>query len=382
MKNLRIVLLCFSLLLVSNYAMASVNGMWNMDNDEKRSLKIGKAKPTIEIENFSDVWVFKDDGTFEFKQDASSELPLFVGTWSQKGSSFNISLDPEQVRIFIESQLLEGGPPANATIKKLRFFGSEKNWTIKGKYQIKADLVFPDSSKGTLDINGSFTGTLPYDTSEYFPLGMGDTWTTREMQTEITQEGEETNENIDTKTVFGTETIKGLVALKRGEVDDGDYDLMTNINGVKIYKTYETDFENDVLVNEIFDTYNPPLMYLPPRLSVGTRGTFKSALTHKESSGFKATGKVTVDIIVEGIEDVTVPAGTFQDCLKIRINRDLISSKINREESSESTYWLAKGIGIVKLEETNTEINNNVVEETDISTTELLSATVGGINYP
>ncbi len=375
MKKLTIILLSFSLLLFSGVATASVHGTWNMEKIEKSSLKIGKAKPVTEIENFMDVWIFKDDNSFS--------SVFFSGIWSQKGSSFNITVDTEQVRALIESELLSDGLSTTATIKKLRIYGSEKkDWTIKGKYEIKADLVFPDASTGKLDIKGSFTGTLPYDTAEYFPLVLGDTWTTREIQTEITQEGEEVDEDMDTSTVFGTENIKGVIAMKRGDIEGGSYDLMTNTKGLIIYKNYDSDFEDDVLVNEIVETYNPPLMYLPPRLSVGTRHAFKSTMTHKESSGFNATAKITVDLVVEGIENVTVPAGNFQDCLRIWIKRGLIAKKFNHEESSESTYWFAKGVGIVKREENSTEINNNVVEKKQISTAELLSATVGGVNYP
>jgi hypothetical protein len=374
MKKFTILLCLFSLLLFSGVAKASVHGTWNMEKIEKSSLKIGKAKPVTEIENFSDSWTFKDNGSFQSED--------FTGEWTQKGASFSVSINPEQVRIFIQNEFLTDGLPS-VTIKKFRVYGSEKkDWTIKGKYEIKADLVFPDSSTGKLNIKGSFMGTLPYDTAEYFPLVLGDTWTSKEIQKEITQEGEETDENIDTVTVFGTEKIKGVLAMKRGEIEEGYYDLMTNTNGVKMYKTYDPDFEDDVLINEMFETFNPPLTYLPPRLSVGTRHTFKSTMTHKETSGFKATAKVTVAVKVEGIENVTVPAGDFQDCLKITIKRDLIAVKYNHEESSESTLWFAKGVGIVKREENNTEISNNEVEEIEISTEELLSATVEGINYP
>jgi len=64
MKKLVVVLVSLSILIFSNFAMASVHGMWNLENVEKRSLKIGKAKPTIEIENFSDVWVFNPKNAF------------------------------------------------------------------------------------------------------------------------------------------------------------------------------------------------------------------------------------------------------------------------------------------------------------------------------
>ena len=379
MKKLVVVLLSLSILIFSNFAMASVNGMWNMESIEKKSLKIGKAKPIIEIENISDVWVFKDDGSFEFKQDASSEIPLFVGTWSQKGSSFNVDINYEQMRIFIESELLSGGLPATATIKKLRIFGSEKKtWTLKGKYQIKADLVFPDSSKGTLDINGSFTGTLPYDTAEYFPLGQGDTWTFHEIE----HDGNTVEEDTETYAIMGTEKISGKFAAKKVELDDGNYELITNTNGIQFYKDYETDTEDGGVIEETFDTYSPPIMYVPPRLSVGTRHSFKSTLIHKSSTGVNVTAKITGEMVVEGMEDITVAAGTFQDCLKIKLTRHVIVSKLQYEGHTEVTMWLAKGVGTLKEMSSDTEFTGGVFEGESSQDVELISATVGGVNYP
>jgi hypothetical protein len=379
MKKLIVVLISMSVLIFSNFAMASVHGMWNMDTIEKRSLKIGKAKPAIEIENFSDVWVFKDNGTFEFKENTSSATPLFAGTWSQTGSNFKISLDSEQIRIFIESELLSKGLPATATIKKLHFFGSEKkNWTIKGKYQIKADLVFPDLSTGTLDINGSFTGTLPYDAAEYFPLGQGDAWTFREKE----WEGQTlVDDDTETYAIMGTEKIAGKFAAKRVELDDGDYELISNTNGIQFYKDYEAETEGDAIIEETVDTYSPPIMYAPPRLSVGTRHSFKSTLIHKSSSGANVTAKVTGEMVVEGMEDITVAAGTFQDCLKMRLTRHVIASKLQYEGHTEVTMWLAKGVGSVKEMSTDTEFVGGVFQGESSDEVELISATVGGIAY-
>src|SRR4030042_4107108 len=183
----------------------------------------------------------------------------------------------------IESEFLSEGMPVSATVKKLRIYGSEKkDWTIKGKYEIKASRVFPDSSTGTLDIKGSFTGRPPYDTAEYFPLGQGDTWTTKEIDTE---DGE-SEEEIETTLISGTEKIKGVFSVKRIQVDDNPsevyYDLWTNTNGLKHYKSYDIDFDEDVVEDEDITTYNPPVMYLPPRMSVGTRHAFKSTITAKE----------------------------------------------------------------------------------------------------
>lgn len=351
--------------------MASVHGTWNMEKIENSSLKIGKAKPVTKIENFVDGWIFKDDNSFQSTN--------YTGAWAQKGSSFNISIDPEQVRIFIENDFLLRGTPATAMIKKLRIYGSEKkDWTLKGNYEIIADLVFSDLSTGKLNIKGSFTGTLPYDTAEYSPLSQGDTWTTREIE----QKGEEVHENIDTKVISGTEKIKGVVATKILEPGSGYYDLMTNTSGIMLYKTYDPTFEDDVLVEETIITYNPPLMYVPPRLSVGTRYSFKTTVTSKSTLGSKAIINGTHKMIVEGIEDVTVAAGTFDDCLRIKFIDSMTVKGTKQKESSETTIWLAKGVGTVKSTQTEIHFVDDIEVERDISTKEILSATVGGVNYP
>jgi hypothetical protein len=370
MKKLAFVILLLSIFVFSNLAAASVHGTWNVESIEKTILKIGNAKPVTEFENIPDVWRFGDDNSF-----AST---FFSGTWTQKGSSFTITVAPEQVRIFIEGKFLAEGMPASATIKKLRIYGSEKkDQTIKGKYEIKADLVFPGPFTGKLDIKGSFTGTLPYNAAEYFPLGQGDTWTYHEIE----REGQEVEEDTETYAIIGTEKIKGKFAAKKVEVDDGDYELVTNTNGIQFYMDYETETENSIVVESI-DTYNPPIMYLPPRISVGTRHSFKSTLTHKESTGVKITAKITGEAIVDGIEDVTVAAGTFHDCLKIRINRHVVVPKLQYEEITETVMWFAPGVGMVKEMSTDTEFSGGVLVEENSDESELMSATVGGITYP
>jgi len=370
MKKLVVVFLSLVILVFSNFAIASVHGTWSVGSNQKTTLKIGNLQLAPRIENVADVWFFKDDNSFSSAH--------FLGTWSQKGSSFTVTVDPEQVRALLESELLSNGLPATATIIKLRIFGSEKkNQIIKGTYEVKADLVFPDLSTGKLNIISSFTGTLPYDTAEYFPLGQGDTWTMKE----IGQEGQEINEDIDTYAIMGTEKIKGKFAAKKVELDDGEYELITNTNGIQFYKDYETDNEDGGVIVETIDTFSPPIMYAPPRLSVGTRHSFKSTLTHKESTGFKVTAKITGEMVVEGIEDVTVTAGTFQDCLKIKVTRHVFIPKLQREELTESVMWLAKGVGTVKEMSSDTDFNGGVLEGESSWDAELISATVGGINY-
>jgi hypothetical protein len=51
---------------------------------------------------------------------------------------------------------------------------------------------------------------------------------------------------------------------------------------------------------------------------------------------------------VEGNEDVTVPAGTFKDCLKIKTEEIHLAKPPEKEIVYTGTVWLAKGVGVVK----------------------------------
>ena len=60
-----------------------------------------------------------------------------------------------------------------------------------------------------------------------------------------------------------------------------------------------------------------------------------------EYEGFNGDAKYLIE--VEGFEDIEVPAGKFQECLKIRIKTKWDSGKEYVEY-----VWLAKGVGLVK----------------------------------
>lgn len=89
----------------------------------------------------------------------------------------------------------------------------------------------------------------------------------------------------------------------------------------------------------------------------------KSAPEFGQNVERKPPGGMTTTWKVEGFEDVTVPAGTFKQCLKIRTeeivperkrpewrmpNGDIQPAKIEPEQRSSGYAWLAKGVGMVK----------------------------------
>jgi hypothetical protein len=60
--------------------------------------------------------------------------------------------------------------------------------------------------------------------------------------------------------------------------------------------------------------------------------------------GHECTMRITVD----GTEDVTVPAGTFKDCLKIKVEEICSPGKQGDAITYTGWVWLAKGVGVVK----------------------------------
>ena len=95
-----------------------------------------------------------------------------------------------------------------------------------------------------------------------------------------------------------------------------------------------------------------------------------------------------VTIIHLGFEDATVPAGTFEDCLKTYTQIALSYAQNPQNNMSVATVtWDAEGVGTVKNELTELMFANEIdmfPYNTVLSggVTELISATIDGVSYP
>ncbi len=215
---------------------------------------------------------------------------------------------------------------------------------------------------------GIFTvssGVITYNMVEYFPLGLGDTWTY-----------EEDFGGFYTRTVSGSETVNGTVAQKLEVIGEG-YKLFTNdSNGLRQYQGYKID--GGSWIKNIFD---PPIIYAPAEVSVGNSQSFNSTVSYSDSDNIFSSGTISGTSTVEGIEDVVVPAGTFEDCLRIKITEHYALTGGSLSLVTDFTLWLAKGVGIVK--DTGSETISIFGEPTGTVTWDekLASATIGGISY-
>lgn len=172
----------------------------------------------------------------------------------------------------------------------------------------------------------------------YYPDEFGNTWILR------------STDGIDERVVVieGPETI-GRESLK--VISDRTYTISnpTNSNpnqlfikaephGVLIFRAVASV----AVLGEVTINYSPPETFLPIPIGLGSEW----AVTGRTRILGLINAEITNAAKVVAIEDVTVPAGTFRDCLRIQQTFS-VSSAITVAPQS-SIMWLAPNVGIVK----------------------------------
>jgi len=104
------------------------------------------------------------------------------------------------------------------------------------------------------------------------------------------------------------------------------------------------------------------------------------------------SGMQVIEVLFLGFEDVTVPAGTFKDCLKTSV-RFTISYQKEYERrtqgiSVEDIIWEAKGVGVVKIKTSEISYMKHIDDDSIDNEvfgggiSERASATIDGVDYP
>ncbi len=99
-------------------------------------------------------------------------------------------------------------------------------------------------------------------------------------------------------------------------------------------------------------TYSPPFLLLPRNSDIGQTVTRSYGLT-TVSQGYTSTMSGQISVTIEEYPvSVTVPAGTFDDCIRVR------SDGSTEGTSFSYTGWYARGVGFVKSvsQGSNTEL--------------------------
>lgn len=201
---------------------------------------------------------------------------------------------------------------------------------------------------------------IPY----YFPLHQGDTW----EYIVFSDDGEKNQGRIK---IDGTEIVNGVKTKKRYELlhpdyqDENDYECVAqNSEGFVWYKKLGT---KDVPPGKF---WNPPAVYFPLKMRIGQSFTsywLGARLTDAPNSTISGR---TIEL--EGLETVTVPAGRFKDCLKIKYGQFDHEDGPSDHEVIKGWIWLARGVGIVKTVEYGAEyLPDEQKTDTETVTTEL-----------
>ncbi len=214
-----------------------------------------------------------------------------------------------------------------------------------------------------------------YDMAEYYPLNQEDKWTylvtgmfpMPPMLVTIVING--------TELVNGVETIKSetRMPLSLSEVYSC---IAMDSEGTKMYKDYGVGGFGT------FRIYDPPLIFMPDQADLGESYQWSSSYSEYsiDAGTLINTGTVSATFSIESVEDVTVPVGTFEDCLKISMS-DTYQSSDGGTIGMYHTAWFAHNFRDIKHDVT-VKMSSLGEENIDFTMTmELIRATVDGVDY-
>lgn len=184
----------------------------------------------------------------------------------------------------------------------------------------------------------------PLNVTDYFPLDEGDTWTRLAGWGTLSE------------SIQGTTTLSGQ-----------SYANKVNSEGNTEYWQAAADgLHYGGFSEDIGQVTFKPVLVIPNGMTVG-QVVNGSAQIYVDGA---LQTQATMVLKLADVSDVTVPAGTFQNCLKLEM-------RLQAPGLGENHYyqWLAKGVGEVIWDSTP-------FEGTQSDLLVLQSATIGGVAYP
>lgn len=186
--------------------------------------------------------------------------------------------------------------------------------------------------------------------TSYFPLNEGYKW--QYDVSLITMDGLSKQKYIFNN--LGKRKLDGNEVYLRESLDDSILYYSNTDEGIHYLGKLDSQ--------KIYSEFNPDKrLVIPATLNVGNEWTYKS-LTHllqktgpPQKTVFRITAEIPLEIKIESLNDsITVPAGRFDNCLKISMGGFEFINAGNyiglTMVSVEQTNWYAPGIGLVKME--------------------------------
>ena len=192
----------------------------------------------------------------------------------------------------------------------------------------------------------SFVCSLAFTAAaqNYYPAEIGNIWVLENADVEerrtYSLEGPET--------VNGTEVITlkiEIEELSTGDIVDTDkYFLTVGSDAIKLHRTV---FEEAAIGGTVTADFPTPAIFFPLHLELGKK--WQIVADAKVKLGIlPVDGKSTTNLEVVGFEDLETPAGTFQNCAKVKLALTFSTGFINVD--STTYQWLAPDIGPVQYQ--------------------------------
>ncbi len=209
--------------------------------------------------------------------------------------------------------------------------------------------------------SGALTAPQKYNLAQCLPLRTGDTW-----QWGTSKEGKIVPHL--TTVVKGKQQAEGISVVVR-EWSDGEVEHFRRTdNGVEWYGGKVKS-----KIGPVPWHLKDPILF-PCEIAVGEQRVQTCAGTLGPRLPLpKLNRTLKFTLRLDAVEDVTVPAGHFPQCLKVTMTFDA-GSVFGTDTRLTRTAWYAKGLGEVKIENTEHGSSPRVHP--------LLRATIGGKEYP
>jgi hypothetical protein len=182
-----------------------------------------------------------------------------------------------------------------------------------------------------------------YSLQEYMPQKMGSKWTVKSTG----GRGDQTLTISITKTVDmgGTQVPLALTQAEDGTPRSGALELVSADKYV-VYGSMFGGRRGGGTPGELTTVpYDPPVEF-PGALTVGqsVEKTTKTGIGDQQAT-------VTIKLELAAVENVTVPKGTFENCLKLLYTTTFAADAQGQTPPPRTrTVWYAKGVGAVKTE--------------------------------
>ena len=213
-----------------------------------------------------------------------------------------------------------------------------------------------------------------YDMSEYYPINQGDEWIYSATVNKIP--------TLMKWTINGTEVVNEENTIKVQASSpfskEGDYIcIVMDSSGCNIFKELRASSGVMFLYDET------PLLFFPAQFeNVGEshQQSFSYGIYSTDDGSFMATADKNSTVSLESVENVTVPGGTFENCLKIT-NAGSFQVSDNWYGEFDYAYWYALNVGLIKYSMTDKLHLPKAGDMTLTMTGKLTGATVDGVQY-